>query len=148
MSRFQCTYYLIILGRWLSWLRRGGGGQNWAKVNYIICARSLIYFAAYCRQCEKCKLIVLCKVCNDNCAYASNGDCLHCPKLVQHCTKTGLCNNCPLDEKYLPHTQEPNGMKCTKERLKQTNRKFYAQIEDVDMAGWSPLDNFNISTIF
>ena len=27
-------------GRWLSWLRRGGV-RNWAKVNYVICARSL-----------------------------------------------------------------------------------------------------------
>ena len=47
MSRSQYTYYVIILGG------RGqgddyfdyaeGGVQNWAKVDYIICARSLTF---------------------------------------------------------------------------------------------------------
>ena len=63
-------------------------------------------------------------------------DCIHCPKMFMHCTKTGLCNRCGLDFP-LPDTPPPNGLGCTSE-----------DDEDTDMAGWSLLDNFNISTIF
>jgi len=92
----------------------------------------------YCPQCERCRLTILCEVCDDNCRYATNGDCLHCPKLVQHCIKTGLCNNCELNF-ALPHTQPQNGLKCT--------RQNYPKLDDRDMAAWLPLDTHNITTI-
>ena len=44
MQRSQYTYYVIILGgvRAMIILITRGGGHNWAKVDYVICALSLI----------------------------------------------------------------------------------------------------------
>ena len=61
MSRSQYTYYVIILGGW--WWRgqgndyldyAGGGVQNWAKVDYIICAHSLIHVTVRCSTVKNC----------------------------------------------------------------------------------------------
>ena len=45
MSLFQYTYYIILFGGWEVEGNdchdyAGGGVQNWAKVDYVICARS------------------------------------------------------------------------------------------------------------
>ena len=54
MSRSQYTYYVIILGggrgQGNDYLDYAGGVQNWAKVDYIICAhslRSILYFPGW-----------------------------------------------------------------------------------------------------